>query len=357
MIIYHHNDNDGRCAAWMIARRCKRDAVRLVECDYRAVPDLGLIEPNEIVCILDYSFKPLDMEGILRRTQRVVWIDHHKSAIEELQAGDFDDPFHGWRDVEKSATWLTWNYLEKAWGNCPEWPINRPVLSGIARETAAVDRPPYVVVLVDDYDTWRHMYPESRLFNLGSQIQDTAPRAGFWERCLLEVGAVHAVVTNGAAIASYEKARNARSLAEYGYWAILSMKESPWGVLCLEGVRGIDAFGEYALKRLPLLAAYRHDGQRFHVSLYSSMVDVSKIAQQYGGGGHKGAAGFSCERLPWKWVRKALPEDVAPVEEPGEAVDASKAAKACLDADVGAIALGLAQHLDMLAKPGEAVQP
>jgi len=35
------------------------------------------------------------------------------------------------------------------------------------------------------------------------------------------------------------------------------------------------------------------DGQVFtNVTLYSETVDVSKLAMRYGGGGHKGAAGF-----------------------------------------------------------------
>jgi hypothetical protein len=32
------------------------------------------------------------------------------------------------------------------------------------------------------------------------------------------------------------------------------------------------------------------------VTLYSSTIDVSAIAKKYGGGGHKGAAGFSFQR-------------------------------------------------------------
>jgi nanoRNase/pAp phosphatase (c-di-AMP/oligoRNAs hydrolase) len=43
----------------------------------------------------------------------------------------------------------------------------------------------------------------------------------------------------------------------------------------------------------PVCIAYVHDGEKFTVSLYSTTVDVSKIAKKFGGGGHKNAAGMT----------------------------------------------------------------
>lgn len=40
---------------------------------------------------------------------------------------------------------------------------------------------------------------------------------------------------------------------------------------------------------------------RYRVSLRSRIFDVSEIARKYGGGGHKTAAGFICDRLPWTY--------------------------------------------------------
>ena len=61
------------------------------------------------------------------------------------------------------------------------------------------------------------------------------------------------------------------------------------------GSRGfVERFKEY-----DVCVAYIHDGKKFTVSLYSEKVDVSGIAKMFGGGGHKGAAGFVCEHLPW----------------------------------------------------------
>jgi nanoRNase/pAp phosphatase (c-di-AMP/oligoRNAs hydrolase) len=43
------------------------------------------------------------------------------------------------------------------------------------------------------------------------------------------------------------------------------------------------------------------DGRLFTVSMYSEKktVDCADICKQHGGGGHKGAAGFTCPALPF----------------------------------------------------------
>ena len=43
------------------------------------------------------------------------------------------------------------------------------------------------------------------------------------------------------------------------------------------------------------------DGSKWTVSIYSTNknIDCSELAKKYGGGGHKGAAGFQCENLPF----------------------------------------------------------
>jgi nanoRNase/pAp phosphatase (c-di-AMP/oligoRNAs hydrolase) len=56
-----------------------------------------------------------------------------------------------------------------------------------------------------------------------------------------------------------------------------------------------------------VMCAYsrRSDG-KWKVSMYTTKdeIDCGAIAKHFGGGGHKGAAGFVCTRLPWgtKWL-------------------------------------------------------
>jgi nanoRNase/pAp phosphatase (c-di-AMP/oligoRNAs hydrolase) len=47
-----------------------------------------------------------------------------------------------------------------------------------------------------------------------------------------------------------------------------------------------------------------YDGRMFTVSVYSTNpnIDCGAICKKYGGGGHKGAAGFQCKELPFQRV-------------------------------------------------------
>jgi nanoRNase/pAp phosphatase (c-di-AMP/oligoRNAs hydrolase) len=51
------------------------------------------------------------------------------------------------------------------------------------------------------------------------------------------------------------------------------------------------------------------DGSQYTVSLYSETIDVSVIAKKHGGGGHKGAAGFVCPKLPFHSHKKLGEEE------------------------------------------------
>jgi nanoRNase/pAp phosphatase (c-di-AMP/oligoRNAs hydrolase) len=51
------------------------------------------------------------------------------------------------------------------------------------------------------------------------------------------------------------------------------------------------------------LLGYMSDGKCWKVSLYhakhNAEIDLSKIVVKYGGGGHRGACGFTCAKLPF----------------------------------------------------------
>lgn len=64
-----------------------------------------------------------------------------------------------------------------------------------------------------------------------------------------------------------------------------------------------DVCSEY-FKSLPdgkydAFIAFAFNGKEWIVSMYSASVDVSAICKKYGGGGHKGAAGFHAMKLPF----------------------------------------------------------
>jgi len=81
MICYHHNDLDGRCAAAIVLKKYPECKMR--EINYKDNPDfLEEVQENELVYIVDFSFKPDKMQELLAVTQakRIHWGDHHNTA-------------------------------------------------------------------------------------------------------------------------------------------------------------------------------------------------------------------------------------------------------------------------------------
>ena len=57
------------------------------------------------------------------------------------------------------------------------------------------------------------------------------------------------------------------------------------------------------------MSVFSYDGHKYTVSVYTEKdIDVSKIAVKHGGGGHKKAAGFICENLPYKNIGEGTVE-------------------------------------------------
>ena len=68
---------------------------------------------------------------------------------------------------------------------------------------------------------------------------------------------------------------------------------------------GSQQFGEL-MKTYDILVAFIYDGEKTTVSLYTEKpdVDVSAIAKEFGGGGHKGAAGFVVDGANMQWLER-----------------------------------------------------
>ena len=265
MIIFHHNDADGRCAA-AIALREYPDA-SCVELDYKDRVPVELIDGGCI--IVDFSFKPPDMEEAFKRGT-VIWIDHHASAKAYAYLATVGG-LRDFRDKGFSGCELAWKYFNPG------------------------ESIPYFVTLLGDYDSWRLKEKDSLAFYEGLKLEDQNPVSGIWASLFDDPGhlELRAIISQGKAAIRYRDRYCAEMRKAFGY-------ETEF-----DGYRAyalnVQRFGSLAFDSdHPLYIAYVHDGTKYTVSLYSTTIDVSVIATKYGGGGHRGAAGFVCKELPWQ---------------------------------------------------------
>jgi len=279
MIVIHHNDLDGRCSAAIVnyASILRNDTnIRFIEADYHhdfsyLVEDLNsnaLI--NSTIYIVDFSLQPKLMELVRRKTKDVVWIDHHKTA----EGYPYQD-LHGLRnfkDKEKAGCELTWQYF---------YPIGDV---------------PDVVVMIGDYDKWALKYaPDCFEVYEGLKLEDQSPTNSLWRDLFESNDALDRIRDNGKTVIKYRDNYCAEICKAYGY-EVFFEGHNAYAVNLARF--GSQQFGEL-FEKYPFCISYIHNGVIYTVSLYSRNVDVGEICKKYGGGGHKGAAGFTCDRLPF----------------------------------------------------------
>lgn len=281
MICFHHNDLDGRCAAaivnkWWRPREAEGQRAVFVELDYKDAVPVDAVCPGEQVVIVDFSFKPEVMAEVFNRTDKVIWCDHHKTA----KGYDYGREIAGVRDFSekgRAGCEVTWDYL----------------FPNTSR--------PWAVTLVGDHDAWRWEHGEATAeFNQGVKVFDTSPESLQWLSLLMDDNAASVLIgsiRNAGKYCLRFRDSFCKDYADsYGFETEFEgHKAFAMGIYMF----GSGGFGE-RFKQYPMCLSFVYLGDKWTVGLYSETIDVGEIARKHGGGGHKGAAGFICDQLPFK---------------------------------------------------------
>lgn len=310
-IIYHDADFDGKLSNEVCRYHLKRlhpDAsIHSYGWDYgRRAPMPYIDEAKtttmgwplfDAIYIVDLSVDELMARPELRN--KIVWIDHHKSAIEKWDATPSDsDPepgrFAGIRLDGVAACRLCWN-----------WFVEAPLRDGYgASKKSFVERhvpEPELIRLAGEYDVWDHRDPNAKALQFGLR---TLTEGGFSELVegqfddeVVHDGGLTDLIITGHSIKSYCDKQNDEYSAAYAH----TIKFAGLTFCALNiGQRGNSDLARGGLKpEHQAIFAWRHTGkgeQPVMVSLYHAPghedIDLSVIATKWGGGGHKGACGF-----------------------------------------------------------------
>lgn len=292
-LLIHHNDLDGFSAgAQAMMAFPQAEPLCLGYGDPSAIPGIDRLQEYDTVIIVDYTL-PVESMKWLRDNRRFLWIDHHLSAIKLSQANGYADA-EGLRCEPGAlicAAELAWRFFQG----------ERPL--------------PRMLRLVGDQDTFRNSTTSSFtnealpfLYGIQPELEKHAP-AHFhdtdypWKtpQDLERDDICQKYIEKGAAIQAYNNYYNGTIAKEFAFERIL------WGgkrVLCLNSP------GHGSLRLQPAFDPTRHDamllfsfdGEQWDYGLYAgsgdtNRIDCSAIAASYGGGGHKGAAGFTTKEL------------------------------------------------------------
>lgn len=287
MKCFYHNDIDGRCAGAIVANFTdnydKRD---YYEVDYVMQLPLDKIQDGEQVWFIDYSFKENTLyvfDNLINRNCDIIWIDHHTSSINLQEQHKELKLIKGIRQDGISGAGLTYMYLHEC----------------------SFDNIPYYVKLVSDYDCWLYKFePDTTHFKLGIETVPYDALDCIWTNLesddkTISNHTLHNAINKGKLIKQYIDQDNTYYRDHFAYESEIE------GHKCLVVNRKSNSwiFGE-KYKEYPIVMVWVFNGSKYTYSIFSSSkdIDCSKIAEKYGGGGHKGAAGFSSNELLFKQI-------------------------------------------------------
>lgn len=253
------------------------------------------IEKDETVFMVDFTLQPFDQMERLDDLASLVWIDHHKTEVEEANKRGFS--CDGIRKIGTGACELTWKYFEYENPMCP-----------------------LAILFLAQYDVWDHSDPAVLPFQYGFRMfPDTRPdNQELWEPFFMGNGPLgdewHIVRERGELLLEYEEQQNAKFCMAYAFPTVLYFSEpnNPDRILhdaiCANrGFTNSKVFDSvYDPTKHDMMITFcrlKPPAHKWTVSLYSTKpeIDCGQIARTFGGGGHKGAAGFSCKELPFEY--------------------------------------------------------
>lgn len=293
-VIHHSADYDGIFCR-EIARKFLPEA-ELIGWDFADKP-FPIPQCDELYVMdlpLDAPFAP-DVAWNDHTKHKVIWIDHHASAIKSHPSDIAGLRIDGVAACRLAWQWFQEHGIAKKTGEAVRFPEKEHYVNRSVSE-------PIAVRLAGEYDIWDKRDPNAELFQHGlrSQCLD-----GVWPLLLSMDGewptkTVTHLLNQGTAVSYAQKKQDefiAKNRSFDVQWEGLKF-------MAINAVRCNSLTFEAATRPdHDALMGFYWNGQCWNVSMYHAPhrkdLDLSAIAEKYGGGGHRGACGFRTENLPF----------------------------------------------------------
>ena len=286
IVIYHAHCTDGLAAAWCFWNAYGNTMEYYAGVYGKPMPDIT----DRVVYLVDFSYKRDKMIDMCNWATSVTVLDHHKTALEDLAGIDneYDNIDISHCTNEKSGAKIAWDY----------------VMNGL--ENGDVYHPaPRFLMHVQDRDLWNFALPNTKAIIRGATLRQLTIEAvdQYMKMSKAELDVLAAV---GDAILSAEMTmiksivkECSRKIAISGAFEQvyeLPLINAPGALFSEMGdfagsskdVEGVIMYYDTPTHRVFGLRSNKEHG-----------IDVSEIAKNYGGGGHRNAAGFKVDREHW----------------------------------------------------------
>jgi oligoribonuclease NrnB/cAMP/cGMP phosphodiesterase (DHH superfamily) len=258
LVLYHGNCSDGFGAAYS-AWKLLGNRAEYIPCFHGAdLPDVK----GKRVAMLDFTFPNAQTKQLIEEAESFIIIDHHKSAMVELH--DINCTIF---DMNKSGAMLAWEFFHPG------------------------KEAPKFIQYIQDRDLWSWELPYSKEF---SAAFDMVP----WDFHEFEKFEDDSVFDDAVKRGSYILAYSKTVIKKICDKAV-KRQYNDFDVMVVNSSHWMSEIGSSLAKDcdFAMIWFYDHDAREYSISLraFHETMDVSEIAKQFNGGGHRKAAGF---RLP-----------------------------------------------------------
>lgn len=257
LCIYHGNCADGFTSAWVV-----RKAFTQCDVDFHA----GVYQnpPPDVtgrdVFLVDFSYKRDVLLAMADKAQRIMILDHHKTAEADLV--DLPPNVKSIFDMNRSGARITWDFFFN-------------------------DAPPKTLLHVEDRDLWRFALPRTR--EIQANIFSYPYDFDVWDKLM---GADPVELSKEGEAIERKHFKDIHELVGVTTRRmVIGGHNVP--VANLPYTLTSDA-GHFLAKGEPFAGCYwdTPHGRVFSLRSQDDGLDVGEIAKQYGGGGHAHASGF-----------------------------------------------------------------
>lgn len=314
VLIVHHNDDDGICAAGAAAfYGTNRENVRFKSVTYdQSLQDLigDIVYDFDTIFFVDYSISNTEnAEFILRLANHpkklVKWFDHHVSSIDFIEShpeykelSDID----GYRIIGIAGCGLVWLYYN----------INTICVHNITDSAAYVTsedarrvlaNAPSIIQYIHRYDVWDLFDKEiTDLFHYGWDCKYPTEYYAYFRKDY-RGSVIRDTIERGKVIKCYLDSENQEYCRDNGFNITLRFEKDgivkDYSCFALNTYHCTSlAFGDL-INEYDIVMPFFFTGKKWRHSMYTVKEDinVSEICTLLGGGGHPKAAGYTSDQL------------------------------------------------------------
>ena len=282
VVIYHNPCSDGFGGRWVAERYLRKNAVGnvyYISANYGEEPYEHVEGAN--VLIIDFSYDANVIKEMLTKVNKLLILDHHASAERKL----VDFPDNSYFDMTHSGAWLAWKYFY------PD------------------DEVPKLIEYIQDRDLWTNKLPGTEAFSLYFQTFVPFKFESYEE--YFDDKDVEKAIELGKPMISYRD-QMVKQLAGNAKLIETKTNEGKKITYYLVNCNAfISELGNYLSQKADFAVIWFcnnfKDNNVLQVKLRSdNRFDVSRFADQFGGGGHPNASGYNLTGYTIEGMERSL---------------------------------------------------